>query len=109
MELTRSVGPLGFEDDGQYFEVMRFTFETLGATCTAVSTYVGTTEPDGEPRSWFLIALRNGEVVRVTEYRTEDTYTLRWPSRNGSDAIDISCGDEESTRLFAQQFWEPEY
>jgi hypothetical protein len=102
LELTKAVGPV--EDSGSNFE-----FQTLLATCSVISTFLGTEEPAGEAARAFIISSRTGEVVGATEYDDEAVFTVRLPSRNGSDVIDVSCGDRDTTRQLAQQFWEPEY
>jgi len=48
-------------------------------------------------------------VVGATEYDDDGTFTVRLPSRNGSDAVDVSCGERDTTRQLAQQLWEPQY
>jgi hypothetical protein len=83
------------------------TFETFGATCSVVSTSMATGEPAGTKQPALVVANRTGEVMRGSEYDADGSLTVRLPSRNGSDVIDVSCGDPATTRVFAELVWEP--
>jgi hypothetical protein len=110
LDLTMAVGPVQEVVDDQFItETMTFEFETTGAACSIVTTYLGTAEPPGVPGFAAVVFAHTGEVVFGTEYDDGGSLTIRLPSRNGSDVVDVSCGDPEATRLLAAQLWEPEY
>ena len=110
LDLSSAAGLVSETVDQQSVaESLSFRFETLLATCFLVSTYLGEDPPPGTSMPAILIASRTGEVVGATEYDNNGSFTIRLPSRNGSDVVDVSCGERDTTRQLAQQLWEPEY
>jgi hypothetical protein len=109
VDLTRSIGPHHVGAEGEpYVEEMTFEFTAGERSCSVRSSYLGA-ESGLETESVAVVFSRTGEVVLGRQYTDGDEFTIRLPSRNGSDVIDVSCGDRDATRDFAAQFWEPAY